>query len=58
MWPRKEKTPKPAKTDEKQLPKQTTIVSRKMLLSNALYDDMIISPPEDTPEITILRRKD
>ena len=36
MCPKNEKTPKPAKTEEKQFPMETINVSRRMLLLNSL----------------------
>ena len=50
MCPKKEKTPKPAKTEEKQFPMETINVSRSMLLLNSLYEAIVIKPPKETPE--------
>ena len=50
MCPKNEKTPKPAKTEEKQFPMETINVSRSMLLLNSLYEAIVIKPPKETPE--------
>ena len=50
MCPKNEKTPKPAKTEEKQFPIETINVSRSMLLLNSLYEAIVIKPPKETPE--------
>ena len=50
MCPKNEKTPKPAKTEEKQFPMETINVSLSMLLLNSLYEAIVIRPPKETPE--------